>query len=135
MNIEGIPQLPREAGECVVRYGFASVGDWVLRGSAWELVRAKGRGVASPKIFAIAKPKSAILWTIEIDGEYVRSACKRYRIISTEYGWACWYSVNCNPLGDCIAEGDSGKDLTLREAKAICQRHADDISARKEAAH
>lgn len=59
MNVENIPPLPSGAGECTVKYDYSRVGDWVLRGLSWQLVKLVGRG--AKQIQVIARPAQKCL--------------------------------------------------------------------------
>ncbi len=69
MNVENIPPLPPGAGECTVKYDYSRVGDWVLRGLSWQLVKLVGRGAKHFQV--IARPTGRTL-----DG--AKAACQQH---------------------------------------------------------
>lgn len=114
MNVQGIPPLPAEAGECVVMYGKPRHGDWYHGMDGWEVI-GDDDDTDYSECWLIARPVSPkrLEWTWDAV-------------------FSCWrsapYSIFCGTASGMfsVAGASPVSCDTLAEAKAACQRHADE---------
>lgn len=112
MNVQGIPPLPAEAGECEIMYGKPIEGDLIHSLDGWR-ERAVLSVYSSP-CWLIARPVPPK--RLEWKRDYSTSGAV-WR--SGDY----WITANGDGLFGCSIYGPVF--ATLAEAKAACEAHAD----------